>query len=637
MAKKQAKEEKRRRQPQGGSELPPTLGTTEEISMDMLEDRREESKFVWHKKYQDLESKGVSRDSVLRQEASMRRENEVELEKVRRAREERERVREMLRSDQDDQGQTKDDELFSKWVSEEDKFLFEQAKRRSEIRMKEGRGKPIDQLSIYVYGTTEPIAQSIQLPFAIFSTLSTRDLSELITDMREFQRMEQSPSAEQFWMDMLTVAEHEYKEKRAEAARSDPTISAAERRALESGITDQVRGSVMNILRGKSVAELDTLEAEIRKRMGTGNAFDDATYWTALLDELHPQRARARLRAAHPARVQAALTGVPAIDAAGPSCARPPPSAASASATVSAVHGATHGEGAGGNGSTAAAAAARAEFGPDSPVMSAQLDARDRSFSPELVALSAVPEDAIVVEEADDAHMLRLARDDVLNRLRSGRLKHLAPPSTAAATAESKAAETEHADNPDGGAGGAAVRGGLVAVGTVVRTGAALDDSERAVQMFRAEEQRGDGENEEPFNEDYGLGHVTYSWASRHTPRKPRFYNRVMSGFEWNQYNRTHYDVENLPPKIIQGYKFNIFYPELANRENTPTYTLRALPEDPEYAVLRFTAGPPYEDVAFKVLNLPWLHSRRAGYRCQFDRTNCFQLYFFLRRERYRR
>ncbi|KAJ8304258.1 hypothetical protein KUTeg_017841 [Tegillarca granosa] len=28
-------------------------------------------------------------------------------------------------------------------------------------------------------------------------------------------------------------------------------------------------------------------------------------------------------------------------------------------------------------------------------------------------------------------------------------------------------------------------------------------------------------------------------------------------GFEWNKYNQTHYDIDNPPPKIVQGYKFN--------------------------------------------------------------------------------
>jgi hypothetical protein len=31
-----------------------------------------------------------------------------------------------------------------------------------------------------------------------------------------------------------------------------------------------------------------------------------------------------------------------------------------------------------------------------------------------------------------------------------------------------------------------------------------------------------------------------------------------LQGFEWNKYNQTHYDVDNPPPKIVQGYRFNV-------------------------------------------------------------------------------
>jgi hypothetical protein len=52
--------------------------------------------------------------------------------------------------------------------------------------------------------------------------------------------------------------------------------------------------------------------------------------------------------------------------------------------------------------------------------------------------------------------------------------------------------------------------------------------------------------------------------------RKPRFFNSVKQGFEWNKYNQAHFDSENPPPKVIQGYKFNIFYPDLADKSTTP-------------------------------------------------------------------
>ncbi len=58
-----------------------------------------------------------------------------------------------------------------------------------------------------------------------------------------------------------------------------------------------------------------------------------------------------------------------------------------------------------------------------------------------------------------------------------------------------------------------------------------------------------------------------YWWNEKYRPRKPKYFNRVHTGYEWNKYNQTHYDSDNPPPKVVQGYKFNIFYPDLIDKQ----------------------------------------------------------------------
>ena len=48
-------------------------------------------------------------------------------------------------------------------------------------------------------------------------------------------------------------------------------------------------------------------------------------------------------------------------------------------------------------------------------------------------------------------------------------------------------------------------------------------------------------------------------------------------GYEWNKYNQTHYDHDNPPPKTVQGYKFNIFYPDLIDKKKAPEYKVKLL------------------------------------------------------------
>lgn len=71
------------------------------------------------------------------------------------------------------------------------------------------------------------------------------------------------------------------------------------------------------------------------------------------------------------------------------------------------------------------------------------------------------------------------------------------------------------------------------------------------------------------------LHDVQVYWLNeKYRPRKPKYFNRVHTGYEWNKYNQTHYDQDNPPPKVVQGYKFNIFYPDLMDKETAPEYVL---------------------------------------------------------------
>ncbi|KAJ6655157.1 hypothetical protein lerEdw1_005635 [Lerista edwardsae] len=162
------------------------------------------------------------------------------------------------------------------------------------------------------------------------------------------------------------------------------------------------------------------------------------------------------------------------------------------------------------------------------------------------------------------------------------------------------------------------------------------DASESAEDIFFRRAKEGMGADEAQFSVEMPLTGKAYLWADKYRPRKPRFFNRVHTGFEWNKYNQTHYDFDNPPPKIVQGYKFNIFYPDLIDKRSTPEYFLEACPDNKDFATLRFHAGPPYEDIAFKIVNREWEYSHRHGFRCQFA-NGIFQLWFHFKRYRYRR
>lgn len=123
---------------------------------------------------------------------------------------------------------------------------------------------------------------------------------------------------------------------------------------------------------------------------------------------------------------------------------------------------------------------------------------------------------------------------------------------------------------------------------------------------------------------------------------RPRFHNRVVLGFDWNKYNQTHYDSNNLPPKTVQGYKFNIFYPDLPEGK-TPSYqVIKSKNEDitkqRETCLLKFTAPAPYSDLTFRVVDRTWDYAARGDGKYNSSYHNgVLQLHFRFKKDFYKK
>eukprot|EP00762_Andalucia_godoyi_P003353 ANDGO_06601.mRNA.1 Cactin len=124
-------------------------------------------------------------------------------------------------------------------------------------------------------------------------------------------------------------------------------------------------------------------------------------------------------------------------------------------------------------------------------------------------------------------------------------------------------------------------------------------------------------------------------WSASYDPRKPRYFNYVHYGYEWNRYNRTHYNSDNPPPKMVMGYKFNIFFPDLQDPSKTPSYHVRRDGKEKGTSILTFHSGPPYQDIAFRVVDREWEKSHHRGFRCVFDK-GVLQLHFQFKKIRYK-
>lgn len=194
-----------------------------------------------------------------------------------------------------------------------------------------------------------------------------------------------------------------------------------------------------------------------------------------------------------------------------------------------------------------------------------------------------------------------------------------------------------HADKPASSTAKAASPTPITAIAPRFQPTPNEDFSQATKALYEREVARGVSENEEIFTGEEVVSTASKpSWAHKYRPRKPRYFNRVQMGYEWNKYNQTHYDYDDPPPKVVQGYKFNIFYPDLIDKTKAPTYKIErehgrkrgqsfAPAGEEDTCLIRFIAGPPYEDIAFRIVDKEWDYSakRERGFKSTFEKVRC--------------
>lgn len=530
--------------------------------------------FIWQKA---LEKKGISHlteKDLKDRNKRIQEDNRLELQKVKQLRLEREREKGLREQELEMLQREKEAEHFKTWAEQEDYFHLQQAKLRSKIRILGGRAKPIDLLAKYISAEDDDLAVEMHEPYTFLNGLTASDLEDLLEDIRVYMELEQGKNAD-FWRDMTTITEDEISNlKKLEASGKGP----GERR---EGINTSVCTDVQSVFKGKTYNQLQALYQNIEAKIKTGGSNLDIGYWESLLQQLKAYMARARLRERHQDVLRQKLyklkqeQGVESEPLFPILKSEPQSPKDKSKAEDKEV-----------TGSSEATEQVENVEGEGEAVLTEEdliqqsLDDYDAGkYSPKLLGMHELPMDTHMVDADEDMQKLMMARQQ------------------------------------------------LQVTG---------DASESAEDAFVRKAREGMGTDEAQFSVEMPLTGKVYLWADKYRPRKPRFFNRVHTGFEWNKYNQTHYDFDNPPPKIVQGYKFNIFYPDLIDKRSTPQYFLEPCLDNKDFAILRFHAGPPYEDIAFKIVNREWEYSHRHGFRCQFA-NGIFQLWFHFKRYRYRR
>ncbi|CAH0552011.1 unnamed protein product [Brassicogethes aeneus] len=530
------------------------------------------STFVWNKKLSKEGLTGVSHEELEVRNRFKQEENKRELEKVKKRRLERELERQKREEEMGMLQRSKEAAQFEEWERQEDNFHLEQARLRSHIRIQDGRAKPIDLLAKYISAEEEVDAVEMHEPYTYLNGLHIKDLEDLVEDIKVYKELERGKNLD-YWHDITVIVEDELQKLR-KIEKQDDFESGANRR---EGIHQSVATDVTAVFKGKTTAQLAALQKSIETKLSGKADGIDIGYWESLLSQLKAHMARARLRDRHQDSLRRKLQVLKAEQAVVvPSAQSETQDSDKQSPDVQ--PGPSNEEDPG----TENEEENHEEVEND--MLNECFGAYQAGcYSPKLLRADDLEPGTIVVSEEDDNKRLDFVRVQIVGSSRK-------------------------VDN-------------------------VLTKEEI---LMNSEARKGMGEDEAQFSVETALDNQVYLWSDKYRPRKPRYFNRVHTGFEWNKYNQTHYDMDNPPPKIVQGYKFNIFYPDLIDKNGTPEYYLTPCPENREFAILRFHAGPPYEDIAFKIVNREWEYSYKRGFRCQFH-NNIFQLWFHFKRYRYRR
>jgi hypothetical protein len=483
------------------------------------------------------------------------------------------------------------------WVAQEDNFVLKQAKKKAQIRIKEGRAKPIDWLAVTLHiidPTRNPLDDEVDEsdldliePDGVFESLPESQLSELEKDIDTFLKLETNAKNRDYWRTMKIICT----DRRKQSETLGP-----EGRAVSSVASD-----IDRLLSPKSYEELEVLEGQINRKLNSNEPID-TDYWEQLIKRLLVWKARAKLNTVYQSVMESRLSSLR-------------------------------------NHNLDEAENVRSRLQP--LLQDGKLDHQNGTNSTSEHQKSRDPDPFLHLRPEDKGHEI-IDESALLDRIVAERRRVSKMGFVPAKQTKNEKSTTVTEKRSLGEQTSSAL--------TRFAAMPAEDFSQATKALYEREVARGIGEDEEIFAGEEEVDTKSKAlWSGKYRPRKPRYFNRVQMGYEWNKYNQTHYDHDNPPPKVVQGYKFNIFYPDLIDKAKAPTYKIEreggrkkgqsfAPAGEEDTCVIRFMSGPPYEDVAFRIVDKEWDYSakRDRGFKSSFDK-GILQLSFQFKKIYYRK
>ncbi|KAF2875969.1 mid region of cactin-domain-containing protein [Massariosphaeria phaeospora] len=479
------------------------------------------------------------------------------------------------------------------WVADEDRFVLQQAKKKAALRVKGGRAKPIDWLAVTLrfIDPTKTLSDEevedheldIVDPEGVLEGLEEDELSDLEKEIDNYLTLETNRSNRDYWNSLKVICKDRRRKSRS---------AASEARGASS-----VSADIDRLLGPKTYEELEALETQVKKKLDSDEPID-FDYWEQLLRNLRVWKAKAKLRKVSQEIVNERLQAL--------------------------------------------------RNQQEKAALSVQQKLQELVQDVGTVARSPVPVCYDVAFDPEPLLKLR-TEDKSIEQIQERKFLE------SIANERRKVLKLGYVPTQNKTQG--ASRDPIKTMGSQPGSTSASrfapvekeDYSQATMALYEREVARGVEDGEEIFTAEEEITSTKPQWAGKNKPRKPRYFNRVQMGYEWNKYNQTHYDHDNPPPKVVQGYKFNVFYPDLIDKSKAPTYKIErehgrkrgqsfAPAGEDDTCLIRFIAGPPYEDIAFRIVDKEWDYSakRERGFKSSFDK-GILQLHFQFKKIYYRK
>jgi hypothetical protein len=267
--------------------------------------------FIWHKKIQKMRSKGLEPFLDIQSLILKLRNVKMDLDRIRKNKLQRDEIKES-QNEQKNQSKETEEQIFDEWKNKDEKFHLAQEKLRTEIRIKQGREKPVDFIhkvlmiwkGFFIIPNDYFEIPEYQKPYLLYDLLDMESLKELYNELNIQLAIDRERLANKkfvcFFIDIASNFKQSHDLSENDLKEFIEYWSAMII-ILESyifpeknikNLEPEMREAIHDTLKNRTFKELDEIEHELEKSLNEQIHSADIQFWSNTLSQLRIHRCK---------------------------------------------------------------------------------------------------------------------------------------------------------------------------------------------------------------------------------------------------------------------------------------------------------------------------------------------------------